>query len=238
MFQVGKNLFKRGFATIEKVPVIETANFLNGNIKKDDCKAVEESLRKYGCLVIRDPRVNESHNNEFLDLMERYFESRGQQYYANQKVEDIKPEYNYQVGATGEFTEQAREHADIINKYKPEHKPWSPEKPIKDAKWRFFWRMEDPGFNYNNDMPQVIPKDFPEWETVMNRWGNLMVGATKTVSEMLAVGLDLEQSTFRSRMDGGEHLLAPTGSDLSRYKKKTIFAGFHYGIIILISLSN
>jgi len=227
---VGKNLFKRGFATVEKVPVVETANFLSGNHKKSDCKAIEESFRKYGCVILRDPRVNEKHNDEFLDLMERYFESRGKQFYNNQKIEEIKPEFNYQVGATGEYTERARAHSEIMDKLKPEHKPASPQKPVLDAKWRYFWRMEDAGHKYEQNLPQIIPKDFPEWETIMNRWGTLMVSATKTAAEMLAVGMDLEKDTFRSRMDGGDHLLAPTGSDLSRYKMGTIFAGFHYDL--------
>lgn len=29
-------------------------------------------------------------------------------------------------------------------------------------------------------------------------------------------------------MNGGEHKLAPTGSDLTRYDTNTIFAGYHY----------
>jgi len=34
-------------------------------------------------------------------------------------------------------------------------------------------------------------------------------------------------------MRGGNHLLAPTGSDLERYKLGTAFAGFHYDLNFL-----
>lgn len=44
-----------------------------------------------------------------------------------------------------------------------------------------------------------------------------------------------------SLMEGGSHLLAPTGSDLSKYGKKgTVFAGFHYdmGLLTIHGKSN
>lgn len=47
---------------------------------------------------------------------------------------------------------------------------------------------------------------------------------------MAAIGLGLNRNTFTKRMEKGPHLLAPTGSDLKKYKKDTVFAGFHYGI--------
>jgi hypothetical protein len=45
---------------------------------------------------------------------------------------------------------------------------------------------------------------------------------------MAAIGLDLERSTFTKLMERGPHKLAPTGSDLEKYKVGTVFAGFHY----------
>ena len=46
-----------------------------------------------GLVIIRDPRVSESNNDRFLDMMERYFES-------SDGVADARPEYHYQVGVT------------------------------------------------------------------------------------------------------------------------------------------
>lgn len=48
----------------------------------------------------------------------------------------------------------------------------------------------------------------------MNKWGNMMVDATFTAAEMAAIGMGLDKDTFTSKMTGGPHLLAPTGSDL------------------------
>lgn len=50
---------------------------------------------------------------------------------------------------------------------------------------------------------------------------------------MAAIGLGLERETITSLMKRGPHKLAPTGSDLTRYKKGTIFAGFHYDFNLL-----
>ena len=60
-----------------------------------------------------------------------------------------------------------------------------------------------------------------------------MIDGVFTVAEMTAIGLDLEANTFTQLMNGGEHLLAPTGSDLLRYDVGTVFAGFHYDLNFL-----
>ncbi len=64
----------------------------------------------------------------------------------------------------------------------------------------------------------------------MNTWGNKLHSAIFTVAEMAAVGMGVEKSTFTSRMEGGAHLLAPTGSDLVKNDVGTVFAGFHFDI--------
>ena len=60
-----------------KVPIVDVEPFLRGqgNCEKD-CQTVAESLHKYGCLIIKDPRVNQQENSEFLDMMEKYFADR------------------------------------------------------------------------------------------------------------------------------------------------------------------
>jgi isopenicillin N synthase-like dioxygenase len=65
----------------------------------------------------------------------------------------------------------------------------------------------------------------------MNTWGGKLHDALTTVSQMAALGMGVPKDTFSSRMKGGAHLLAPTGSDLERYQDEgTVFAGFHYDI--------
>ena len=72
------------------------------------------------------------------------------------------------------------------------------------------------------------PKDFPEFEDVFNKWGFSLLNGAETVAEMASLGLGFESDFFINMLNGGQHLLAPTGSDLKKHKKGTIFAGFHY----------
>jgi hypothetical protein len=68
----------------------------------------------------------------------------------------------------------------------------------------------------------------------MDRWGYLMLDSCYSVSEMLAIGYGMPRHTFKKLMEGGEHLLAPTGSDLAKHDKlDTVLAGFHYDFSFL-----
>lgn len=64
----------------------------NSDLASAECMRVAESLHRYGVLILRDPRVDESENNTFLDLVERYFEQPDEI-----KDLDKRPEYHYQV---------------------------------------------------------------------------------------------------------------------------------------------
>ena len=88
---------------------------------------------------MRDPRVTEADNDEFLDLLEEYFSQP-----AELKAEDARPELSYQVGATPEGVEVPRCMADPsclkeIANMPPEHRATVP--PGADPKWRFMWRV-------------------------------------------------------------------------------------------------
>jgi len=88
----------------------------------------------------------------------------------------------------------------------------------------------------NLNSPPVIPHAFPEWSKVMDSWGNLMLGAISTLSEMTAIGFGFESDTFTKLMKYGPHLLAPTGGDLGhdKYGKLgTVFANYHYDLNFL-----
>ena len=65
----------------------------------------------------------------------------------------------------------------------------------------------------------------------MDTWGNKLNQASFTVAEMAAIGMGIDRKTFTTKMEGGAHLLAPTGSDLNKNDRVgTVFAGFHYDI--------
>ena len=74
---------------------------------------------------------------------------------------------------------------------------------------------------------------FQDWEEKMDGWGSRLLEAGRTAAEMAAIGMGLEKDTFTKRMEGGAHLLAPTGSDLVRHDVGTTLAGFHYDIAFL-----
>lgn len=67
----------------------------------------------------------------------------------------------------------------------------------------------------------------------MDNWGNKLINAVYQVAEMSALGMGLEKRAFVDKMQGGAHLLAPTGSDLIKNEVGSIFAGFHYDIAFL-----
>jgi hypothetical protein len=72
-----------------------------------EIEKVAYALHKYGCLVIRDPRVEEVHNTRFLDMMERYFEQ-------SDGKKDARPELGFQVGVTPEGKEFPRNHCAAV----------------------------------------------------------------------------------------------------------------------------
>lgn len=109
-----------------------------------------------------------------------------------------------------------------------------------DPKWRYAWRIGNEAGNEELRLlrhDQVVPEGslvgfgadtlgFPEWERIMNGWGTSLHATVATLSEMAAVGFGLPRSTFLDLIRNSSHLLAPTGSDLSRYNKVgTVLAG-------------
>ncbi|KAF1334751.1 Isopenicillin n synthase-like, partial [Globisporangium splendens] len=212
-----------------ELPVVDLKHYkLTGD--KAECAKAAESLHKYGVLCLRDERAADSDNDTFLDMMERYFET-------TDFVTDARPDLHYQVGVTPELKENARNHCARAATLPKEHAPVSICPPEADKKSRFFWRIgERPTvtkFAALNAEP-VIPKDFPEWETVMNMWGNKMLDAIKDLAEMAAIGLDLEKDALSQRLEYGPHLLAPTGSNFGRFNQlNDVLASYHYDLNLL-----
>uniref|UniRef100_A0A7S2S0B3 Isopenicillin N synthase-like Fe(2+) 2OG dioxygenase domain-containing protein n=1 Tax=Rhizochromulina marina TaxID=1034831 RepID=A0A7S2S0B3_9STRA len=221
-------------ASVSDLPVIDLKYYLNRDKYPEEAKReiakVAEALHKFGCFVAKDPRVEEKHNSQFLDMLERYFSS-------SDGKTDARPELSFQVGVTPEMTEQPRNHCSRAKSFDKENKPVTICPPGADPKWRFFWRIgpqpkstKYPGLNAD----PVIPDEFPEWHGVMNMWGNKMLAALDTLAGMAAEGLDLPPTTFQDMMSFGPHLLAPTGSDFSKYNQvDTALAGFHYDLNFL-----
>ena len=81
------------------MPVIDLQTYFQEEETSDKvqtlCKQVAQCFHDYGILIIRDPRAQEAENSQYIDLMEKYFESRGEMFYAGQEIADVKPEYHF-----------------------------------------------------------------------------------------------------------------------------------------------
>lgn len=162
----------------------------------------------------------------FIDMMERYFSTTDFE-------QDARPEVHYQVGVTPELKERARDHCKRAEQLEPRHAPVSLCPPEADKKSRFFWRVGERPANTKfaelNADP-VVPRQFPEWESVMDMWGGKMLAAITDLVEIIAVGLGLEEDALVKRIQHGPHLLAPTGSNFNVYNRlNDVLAGYHYG---------
>lgn len=218
--------------TMDTFPIVDLTEFLKTGEKNAECDKISSLLEQYGILIIKDPRVHQEDQDTFLDMMENYFEQDEEK-----KLNDIKKELSYQVGTTPTGIEKARNHCSKVAKLADGNQPVTLCPPEVDPKWRFFWRMgtqpKETAFKQLNADP-VLPPAFPQWETVMNKWGGLMLAAVTTVAEMTALGYDMPKDEFTKRMNHGPHLLAPTGSNFYKLgKKDTVMANYHYDLNFL-----
>ena len=218
---------------LEDVPIIDFSVFFDGQDKEAaelECRKVAESFHQFGICIVRDPRVSYQKNDEYIDMVESYFEEVSEKFYRGEALEDSRPELSYQTGVTPESIEKARNHETVVNRLEGENKPMTPYPVENDAKWRFFWPIGERPESLQNEVPKVYPANFPQWEEKMDQWGNHMVDACYTAAEMAAIGMGLEKDNFTSKMQLGQHLLAPTASDLMKYEVGTAFASFHYDL--------
>ena len=104
------------------ITVVDTSSMLSGKPNAEQCRKVVEGFYKHGVIAIKDPRVDERKNQEFLSLMGKYFKVQGDRYYRGEKLEDARPEIGYQVGVTPELKERARVHESTIEKNFSKHR--------------------------------------------------------------------------------------------------------------------
>jgi len=224
--------------TESTLPIIDLDLYLSGKDTEAiaaECKKASNALTTYGALLVKDSRVSEDDNVNFLDLMEDYFAQSSEALKA-----DERPELGYQVGVTLENTEKPKCAVDepclrVIQRLDPSERPLDITGHSPDPKCRFFWKMSEvPPYETRFPVlnaPNVVPADpsiQKRWVGTMEKWGGAMKAAVTGVAQMAALGMGLPQTTFTEASHYGPHLLAPTASDLNKYgKKDTILAGFH-----------
>ena len=59
---------------IKVAPYLDSPNSEEGRAQ---CARVANALHRYGVLIFEDPRVKERDNEDYIDMMEQYFERAG-----------------------------------------------------------------------------------------------------------------------------------------------------------------
>jgi hypothetical protein len=55
------------------LPCIDLSSLFTAEPSVSECNKLVKALETYGAAIISDPRVNQYHNNQMLDMMEYYF---------------------------------------------------------------------------------------------------------------------------------------------------------------------
>ena len=115
------------FEDLVEPPIIDMQVFLERGENSEnwqlECQKVAYCFHKFGICIVRDPRVNHNDNNNYIDMVERYFESIATEYYAGGELADMRPELSYQTGVTPESMEKARDHEALANRLPEADKP-------------------------------------------------------------------------------------------------------------------
>lgn len=77
---------------ITPVTQVDMSTYLENKRDNRACKAAAESLKKFGAVLIHDPRVVAADAETFLSMMERYFSQQ-----RDKKLADARPHLFYQV---------------------------------------------------------------------------------------------------------------------------------------------
>lgn len=201
---------------------------------QEEAKKAAEGLSTYGAVFIRVPSA--SNLDGFTDMMEDYFDQP-----VDKLKQDERPEHSYQVGCTVGiekakcFSTRDAYCLSVIDTLEESERPTRVEEngDGSDLKCRFFHRMstKDPNIQYANDsLENITPVAFKDknWEKVMDDAGNIFLETIERLSILVAQGLGLPDETFVDAAKYGNHLLAPTGSDLGKYGYlNSVLAGFH-----------
>lgn len=76
----------------ETVTQVDITDYLRGGLDLPACQALAHSMKTFGAVLVRDPRVGQTECDTFLDMMERYFSQPFEK-----KIVDARPHLSYQV---------------------------------------------------------------------------------------------------------------------------------------------
>ena len=135
------------------------------------------------------------------------------------------------MGLTPEFIEKPRDRCDTVYKL-------NAVKPNGfDPKTRWFHRLTPiPKDTEFTDITgkNIIPDEFPEWESVFNDIGDHFTEVLEKLNQIISIEIGQNKNYLSDLCHNGNHMLAPTMSDLRKYGNPgTILAGFHSDISLL-----
>ena len=127
-----------------KAPTVSIARYLRQQTGwEEDCKKVAHALHKYGLIYVKDERVNAAQNEEFLDLMERYYATRSYQFDKGMKDIDVI-DSAMPIGLKHSYHEKFVSYKEDKNFLKPPHLSFTPEQPPPDPTWRLHCVLNSP----------------------------------------------------------------------------------------------
>jgi len=151
--------------------------------------------------------------NRWLEMILRYWRQPSEI-----KRWDARPEIGHQVGVMPPYTETARDNSFRFSGMPTENQPGRRENA--NPYWRFFHRFGerptyDTGFPVLNT-PPVIPVGFEaDWATVTTEVGALILSAINLATSLISLEYTGKPETLLSMTRYGQHLLAPTGTNVS-----------------------
>jgi len=83
-------------SSLEEIPIIDAQKYMDkAEGWEQECYNVAYSFHKFGICKLRDPRVDDKANDEYIDMVEHYFDYISKKYYAGETLEDARPELCY-----------------------------------------------------------------------------------------------------------------------------------------------
>lgn len=212
--------------------MIDGFKFLNRSAGyAEECELVKNCLKVFGFVCIKNPYYNKELHQSYTSIMQKYFEKNVEYYRQKGESPDCNKNIGYQRGLTPERSvAQLREFEEFREKIKDiKDQPLSPLHLYRDLNWRYIQWIKEEGIQYSSDIQEniVISK---EHNAVCQEWGTSLVKTARLVSSMLEKGLNLEENALTSCLDGGEHLLAPTGTNLVEYDENIVLNKLHYDL--------
>lgn len=215
---------------LSEIPVIDLTDFLSNGSYRSGLYLCEH-LYHYNAVLVRDPRIDFNLNKDYLSLMQKYFTKRSNQFKETGQLIDSRPEVSFEAGILSEKSEKQEVSTALLNDIPYSERPRSLDKPSCENKWRYLYAVGELRPKKDDkflDPENKNPEDFPEFENVMSSWGNQLLRAGETVSEMIAVGFKMERDSFLKKTKGAHSLLSPSAINLKGLNEETVISSIHY----------